>query len=78
MLGGARTQTRKPPMRSAICIAAGRSATPAAATLHSVLSTYVEIRPKMAEKGDKNDPKMACFWNNFETDFLYSPSPRRI
>ena len=37
-------------MRSAICIAAGRSAAPAAATLHSVLSTYVKIRPEMGTK----------------------------
>jgi len=35
---------------------AGRSAAPAAATLHSVLSTYIKIRSKMAENGDKNYP----------------------
>jgi len=44
------------PLRCAICIAAGRSAAPAAATLHSVFSTYVKIRPKTAENGDKNYP----------------------
>ena len=40
---------------------------------HSVLSTYVKIRPKMAEKGDKNDRKLACFWDDFENVLLTPP-----
>ena len=59
-------------MRSAICISAGRSATPAAATLHSVLSTYVEIRPKMAEKGTKTTQNSRVTILN---PFLYIPPP---
>jgi len=41
--------------------------------VHSVLSTYVKIRPKMAEKGDKNDRKIARFWDDFDNVLLTPP-----
>ena len=37
---------------------------------HSVLSTYVKIRPKMAEKGDKNDRKITRVFGTILTTFF--------
>jgi hypothetical protein len=48
---------------------------PAAATLHSVLSTYVKIRPKMAETGDKTTLKSRVSGIIAVLDY---PSPRRL